>query len=198
LIRSELDAALARPRYERGKKAGREGTPGITGHRHGSRLRSLTVSFGPIEIAVPRARLNTADGKTTEWKSQSLRAYQRRTLAADALIASCYLAGTNTRRVRRALSALFAGALGKRSKQPCDGSMRWIRASRNSAGSTRRPRTTRAAALITASTSSGATPGSATRIRISDSVSSTSTGGSQHGSRRPSRLWPADYRRRAC
>jgi transposase-like protein len=60
-----------------------------------------------------RARLNTADGKTTEWKSQSLRAYQRRTLAADALIASCYLAGTNTRRVRRALSALFAGAVGK-------------------------------------------------------------------------------------
>jgi transposase-like protein len=113
LIRGELDAALARPRYGRGMKAGHEGTPDITGHRHGSRTRSLTGSFGPIEIAVPRARLNTADGKTTEWKSQSLRAYQRRTLAADALIASCYLAGTNTRRVRRALSALFAGAVGK-------------------------------------------------------------------------------------
>jgi len=113
LIRSELDAALARPRYERSRKAGREGTPGMTGHRHGNRSRSLTGSFGPIEIAVPRARLDTADGKTTEWKSQSLRAYQRRTLAADALIASCYLAGTNTRRVRRALSALFAGAVGK-------------------------------------------------------------------------------------
>jgi putative transposase len=42
-----------------------------------------------------------------------LRAYQRRTLAADALIASCYLAGTNTRRVRRALAALFGGAVGK-------------------------------------------------------------------------------------
>jgi len=113
LIRSELDAALARPRYERSRKAGREGKPGMTGHRHGSRPRSLTGSFGPIEIAVPRARLNTADGKTTEWKSQSLRAYQRRTLAADALIAGCYLAGTNTRRVRRALGALFAGAVGK-------------------------------------------------------------------------------------
>src|SRR6516225_7606002 len=113
LIRSELDAALARPRYEHSRKAGREGTPGMTGHRHGSRSRSLTGSFGPIEIAVPRARLDTADGKTTEGKSQSLRAYQRRTLAADALIASCYLAGTNTRRVRRALSALFAGAVGK-------------------------------------------------------------------------------------
>ncbi|MBP1290258.1 MULTISPECIES: IS256 family transposase [Bradyrhizobium] len=113
LIRGELDAALARPRYERSRKVGQEGKPGMTGHRHGSRPRSLIGSFGPIEIAVPRARLNTADGKTTEWKSQSLRAYQRRTLAADALIASCYLAGTNTRRVRRALSALFAGAVGK-------------------------------------------------------------------------------------
>jgi putative transposase len=29
------------------------------------------------------------------------------------LIAGCYLAGTNTRRVRRALGALFAGAAGK-------------------------------------------------------------------------------------
>lgn len=75
LIRSELDAALGRPRYERSKQADHEGTPGMTGHRHGSRPRSLTGSFGPIEIAVPRARLNTADGRTTEWKSQSLRAY---------------------------------------------------------------------------------------------------------------------------
>jgi hypothetical protein len=62
---------------------------------------------------VPRARLNTSDGKTTEWKSRSLRNYQRRTLAADALIAGTYLSGTNTRRVRRALSALFGGAVGK-------------------------------------------------------------------------------------
>ena len=113
LIRGELDALLARPRYERSQKAGAEGAPGVTGHRHGSRRRSLTGTFGPIEIAVPRARLNTADGKTTEWKSRTLRAYQRRTLAADALIAGCYLAGTNTRRVRRALAALFAGDVGK-------------------------------------------------------------------------------------
>ena len=62
---------------------------------------------------MPRARLNTADGKTTEWKSKALRAYQRRTLVADALIAGAYLAGTNTRRVRRALAALFGGAVGK-------------------------------------------------------------------------------------
>jgi transposase-like protein len=113
LICGELDAVLARRRYERGQKASDEGRADVTGHRHGSRTRSVTGTFGPIEIAVPRARLNTADGKTTEWKSKALRAYQRRTLAADALIAGCYLAGTNTRRVRRALGALFGGAVGK-------------------------------------------------------------------------------------
>jgi putative transposase len=113
LIRSELDAVLARPRYERSQMAGKEGKAGVAGHRHGSRTRSLTGTFGPIEIAVPRARLTTSEGKTTEWKSQALRAYQRRTLAADALIASTYLAGTNTRRVRRALAALFDGTVGK-------------------------------------------------------------------------------------
>jgi putative transposase len=113
LIRGELDAALARPRYGRSKVTGNEAGPGVTGHRHGSRTRSLTGTFGPIEIAVPRARLTTPEGGTAEWKSQALRAYQRRTLAADALIASSYLAGTNTRRVRRALAALFGGTVGK-------------------------------------------------------------------------------------
>ncbi len=113
LIRGELDTALARPRYERSKMAGNEAGACVTGHRHGSRMRSLTGTFGPIEITVPRARLTTSEGKTAEWKSQALRAYQRRTLAADALIASSYLAGTNTRRVRRALAALFGGTVGK-------------------------------------------------------------------------------------
>jgi len=113
LLRGELDAALARPRYGRSQIAGNEGRAGVAGHRHGSRMRSLTGTFGPIEIAVPRARLTTSEGGTAEWKSQALRAYQRRTLAADALIASTYLAGTNTRRVRRALAALFGGTVGK-------------------------------------------------------------------------------------
>jgi putative transposase len=113
LIRSELDVALARPRYGRGQMGDGKASAIVTGHRHGSRMRSLTGTFGPVQIAVPRARLDTPEGKTTEWKSQALRAYQRRTLAADALIASTYLAGTNTRRVRRALAALFGGAVGK-------------------------------------------------------------------------------------
>jgi transposase-like protein len=98
----------------RAKPDGRQGGKrGLAGHRHGSWTRSLTGTFGPVEIAVPRARLNTPAGKTAEWKSQALRIYQRRTLAADALIASTYLADTNTRRVRRALATLFGGTVGK-------------------------------------------------------------------------------------
>jgi len=115
MIRNELDEVLSRPRYGRRAKHADDGEvgAGVAGHRHGSRVRTLMGTFGKTEIAVPRARLNSSDGKTTEWKSRALRAYQRRTLAADALIASTYLSGTNTRRVRRALRALFGGAVGK-------------------------------------------------------------------------------------
>ena len=55
LIRGELDTALARPRYERSQMASNEARAGVAGHRHGSRTRSLTGTFGPIEIVVPRA-----------------------------------------------------------------------------------------------------------------------------------------------
>jgi putative transposase len=112
LIRCELDGALSRPRYGRAKDAD-SGPASLVGYRHGRRTRSLVGSFGKTEITVPRARLRTADGRTTEWHSKALRAYQRRTLTADALIAGAYLAGTNTRRVRRALAALFRGAVSK-------------------------------------------------------------------------------------
>jgi len=116
MFEGELDEVLSRPRYARHPKLPSGETQevaGITGHRHGHRSRTLLGTFGRAEIKMPRARLNSGDGKTKEWSSQALRAYQRRTLAADALIAGCYLAGTNTRRVRRALRALFGGAVGK-------------------------------------------------------------------------------------
>src|SRR2546429_1234945 len=114
MIEGELDGTLKRPRYgRRPQSSSSDGRVAVIGHRHGHRSRSLMGTFGRIEIEVPRARLNGPGGKTTEWNSQVLRAYQRRTLAADALIASTYLAGTNTRRVRRALKALFGGAVGK-------------------------------------------------------------------------------------
>jgi putative transposase len=112
LLQAELEAVLVRPRY--GRLAKNADAPlGHVGHRHGSRMRSLIGTFGKTNITVPRARLKTADGRTAEWRSSTLRAYQRRTLAVDALIAGTYLAGTNARRVRRALTALFGGAVGK-------------------------------------------------------------------------------------
>ncbi len=115
MIEEELSTVLCRPRY--GRHVGSRSEDGkaspVAGHRHGHRKRVLTGTFGPTEIAVPRARLAGEDGKTTEWKSQALRAYQRRTQAAEALIASAYLSGTNTRRVRRALAAVFAKGVSK-------------------------------------------------------------------------------------
>jgi putative transposase len=114
LIEGELAAVLARPRYGRRTKDDGAAKPdGVAGHRHGRRTRQLTGTFGTTEIAVPRARLVQPEGGTREWRSQALRAYQRRTRVAEALIASAYLAGVNTRRVRRALAALFSGAVGK-------------------------------------------------------------------------------------
>lgn len=116
MIEAELEEALSRPRYRRSAKIAGEldGRPAdLRGHRHGHRSRSLMGTFGPVEIRVPRARLDTPDAKTTEWKSRVLPAYQRRTKAADALIAGAYLSGTNTRRVRRALATVFRGAVSK-------------------------------------------------------------------------------------
>ena len=49
LLEEELEAALGRGRYERG--------PGFKGHRNGHRDRRLDTTFGPLVLAVPRARL---------------------------------------------------------------------------------------------------------------------------------------------
>ena len=57
LIEAELDEALARPRYRHRVKAGEvpgEGPAAVSGHRHGHRSRSLTGTFGPVQINVPR------------------------------------------------------------------------------------------------------------------------------------------------
>ena len=125
MIEAELDEARSRTRYVRHAKAclgSRSETPDgetaagdtlLRGHRHGHRFRSLMGTFGEALISVPRARIEAPDGKTTEWRSKVLPTYQRRTKAADALIAGAYLAGTNTRRIRRALAALFGGAVSK-------------------------------------------------------------------------------------
>lgn len=105
MLEGELDAALQRGRYDR------HGT--TRGHRHGHRARQLVGTFGRVRLSVPRARLAGADGRTSEWRNHTIPAYRRLTKRAEALIAGAYLSGTNTRRVRRALGALFDGAIGK-------------------------------------------------------------------------------------
>jgi transposase-like protein len=84
-------------------------------------------TFGTETVSVPRARIENEEGKITEWRSKALPRYQRLTKSEEdqktawgavfptneALIASVYLAGTNTRRVKRALYGLFQGAVGK-------------------------------------------------------------------------------------
>ncbi len=106
LLEQELEATLGRGRYERGAEAPK-------GYRNGTRERQLMGSFGPVQISVPRARVAAADGSTQEWRSTALPRYARMTRQVEALVAGAYLAGTNTRRVKRALGALFKGAVGK-------------------------------------------------------------------------------------
>ena len=127
MLEEELEAALGRARYVRQTAASAPGaidaglgneeaaaTPEPTrGHRHGRRQREIVGTFGAIDVAVPRARLLSAGGTTTEWQNKTLPAYRRRTKEVDALIAGAYLAGTNTRRVSRALAGLFQGAVSK-------------------------------------------------------------------------------------
>ena len=105
LLEEELEAALGRGRYARDRAA--------RGHRNGHRERRLDTTFGPLVLTVPRARLAADEAGEREWKSALLPAYRRLSRRAELLIAEVYLAGVNTRRVRRALQALFAGRIGK-------------------------------------------------------------------------------------
>jgi putative transposase len=105
MLEAELESALQRGRYDR------QGT--TRGHRHGHRARQLVGTFGPVTLSVPRARLAGADGRTSEWRNQTIPTYRRLTKRAEALVAGAYLSGANTRRVRRALGVLFGGAIGK-------------------------------------------------------------------------------------
>ena len=106
MFEEELAEFLGRMRYDRG--GGR-----AKGYRHGHRDRQLTGTFGTETVRVPRARVEDEEGKVSEWRSKALPRYRRLTKKAEALIAAVYLAGTNTRRVKRALFGLFEGAVSK-------------------------------------------------------------------------------------
>jgi transposase-like protein len=66
LVKEELDAALG------AAKSARVGEQ-RQGYRHGTRERTLTTSLGPATFAMPRARIERADGTRAEWRSESVR-----------------------------------------------------------------------------------------------------------------------------
>src|SRR2546421_3103734 len=62
IVEEELDAAL-------GAASSARVGPTRQGYRHGTRERTLTTSLGPTTFAMPRARMTSAEGATTEWRS---------------------------------------------------------------------------------------------------------------------------------
>jgi transposase-like protein len=103
LVEAELTAVLGAEASER---------PGVSrqGYRHGHRERTLSTSLGPTTFQLPRARLTSPVGPTQEWRSAVVPRYQRRTGRVDEALLGVYLSGTNSRRIRSALSPLLKGA----------------------------------------------------------------------------------------
>ena len=79
------------------------------GYRHGTRERTLTTTLGMATFEMPRARLVAGDGSRQEWRSETIRRYERRTARLDEAILGVYLCGANTRRIRGALAPLLRG-----------------------------------------------------------------------------------------
>ena len=99
VLEEELTEALGSAPYERG--AARRG------YRNGAPRRRVTTSAGTREIEVPRGRISRSDGSSEEFRSEILPRYARRTSEVDDAILSCYLAGANSRRIRKALEPLI-------------------------------------------------------------------------------------------
>lgn len=98
-LAEELAAALASERHERTERR--------CGYRNGRVERTITTPDGMRTVAVPRGRVTAKDGATTEFHSQLLPRYARRTREIDDAILGCYLGGINSRRIRTALKPLL-------------------------------------------------------------------------------------------
>jgi putative transposase len=102
VLEEEVEAALGAPRSQRVAER--------SGYRHGRKSRRLTLRTGPVHVTVPRARLVDVEGSEREWQSQLVPRYRRSSLEVEQSVLGVYLAGSNTRRIRRALEPLLAGA----------------------------------------------------------------------------------------
>ena len=100
VLEEEVDQALGCGSYERGEDR--------RGYRNGAETRRVMTSVGTRELRVPRARVRDEEtGETTEFRSELLPRYARRTREIDEAILGTYLSGTNSRRIRKALKPLL-------------------------------------------------------------------------------------------
>jgi len=98
VVREELTVFLGADAYAR--------TEARRGYRNGTKLRTLTTSFGPTELAVPRALIFEGEQRR-EWQSNIIPRYARRTREVDAALLGLYFGGVSTRRVKQAIRPLL-------------------------------------------------------------------------------------------
>jgi len=99
VLDEELSEALGCDRHDRTERR--------LGYRNGSVERHVTTETGTQRLDVPRGRIDAGDGTSTEFRSEVLPRYARRTRRVDEAILGVYLAGGNTRRISKALSPLL-------------------------------------------------------------------------------------------
>jgi len=99
VVQEELTEALGTEPYERSDQR--------RGYRNGVEERIVTTEAGTRKLLIPRGRIIGEDGTTSEFRSEILPRYARRTRAIDEAMLGIYLAGANTRRIRKALTPLL-------------------------------------------------------------------------------------------
>lgn len=99
VLEEELTEALGSSRYRR--------TEDRRGYRNGSVERTITTEVGLKQLRIPRGRVKNTDGTESEFRSELLPKYARRTRIVDEAILGVYLAGANTRRIRKSLEKVF-------------------------------------------------------------------------------------------
>jgi transposase-like protein len=102
VLEEEVETTLGASRHQRVAER--------SGYRHGRKSRRLTLRTGTVRVEVPRARLVDAEGSEHEWQSQLVPRYRRSSMEVEQSVLGVYLSGSNTRRIRRALEPLLAGA----------------------------------------------------------------------------------------
>jgi putative transposase len=102
VLEEELADALGAERYGRDDRR--------RGYRNGAVQRDVTTETGLQRLRIPRGRVLRKEGGREEFRSEALPRYARRTRRVDEAILGTYLAGGNSRRIRKALEPLLGDA----------------------------------------------------------------------------------------